>query len=162
MSAFRPRDHTGYLLRRAQQLHAQLWSQQISAEITPVQFGVLALARDQPGIDQKTVADRLNLDRSTITEVVVRLTRRGFLDRTRTDDDRRRNALILTGEGLAAVEQLDWGADAADEALASGLTAAEHRQLDDLLRRVVDRSPSSGSPETADQEPVAEEVNDPA
>ena len=74
-------EYTGYLIRRAQQLHAALWLREVG--ITSVQFGVLNVLALHPDIDQRTVGEHLGLDRSTIADLVARLETRGYLRRVR-------------------------------------------------------------------------------
>jgi len=98
--------HVGHLIRRAQQIHTLLWNAEVSDEVTSPQVLVLvALSRD-PGMDQRTLGASVSLDRSTTADVVDRLMKRGYLERTRDPKDRRRNILRLTNAGgdlLAAI-----------------------------------------------------------
>lgn len=62
--------HPGHLARRLQQAHYLLWNTMVSEEITSPQFAVLNALVAEPGLDQRTVGERVGLDRSTIAEVV--------------------------------------------------------------------------------------------
>lgn len=97
--------HLGVLLRRSQQLHARLWSTEVSTEVTPMQSIVLAAIREGGEIDFQTVARRAWLDRSTLTGVVSRLATRGYVLQRKDPHDQRRYLLSLTadGEQLAVV-----------------------------------------------------------
>ena len=61
--------HPGHLARRLQQAHYLLWNTMVSEEITSPQFAVLNALVAEPGLDQRTVGERVGLDRSTIAEV---------------------------------------------------------------------------------------------
>ncbi len=89
--------HPGHLARRLQQAHYLLWNTMVSEEITSPQFAVLNALADEPGLDQRTVGSGWGLDRSTIAEVVSRLSGRGLLDKVRDAQDGRRFLLRLTG-----------------------------------------------------------------
>lgn len=137
MGNFDPAGYTGYLLRRAQQAHTQIWASLASAELTPVQYGVLAIVEDDPGVDQKTIAKRLGLDRSTITEVIARLLRRGYLDRAQAPEDRRRKTLQLSATGYAILTEMRRVPRASDDAFTQALSAEERVTFDAILRRLV-------------------------
>src|SRR5258708_19869885 len=77
------RRHPGHLIRRAQQVHYWLWNAEVSADVTSPQFAVLYALRAGKNIDQKTLGERVSLDRSTTAEVVARLASRGLLQRFR-------------------------------------------------------------------------------
>lgn len=62
--------HPGHLARRLQQAHYLLWNTMVSEEITSPQFAVLNALVAEPGLDQRTVGERVGLDRSTIAEVI--------------------------------------------------------------------------------------------
>src|SRR5260370_23096683 len=94
------RRHPGHLIRRAQQVHYWLWNAEVSADVTSPQFAVLYALRAEKNIDQKTLGERVSLDRSTTAEVVARLKVRGLVQRIRDPRDARRNLLRLTPTAL--------------------------------------------------------------
>ena len=126
-------DYTGFLIRRAQQLHAAVWQREASTEFTSVQFGALNLLRANPGIDQRTLCEHLQLDRSTIADVCGRLEKRGLIGRDRDPDDRRRNILHLTVSGEAVLSELLPRADRVHDVLVGGLGEADRAELHRLL-----------------------------
>src|SRR5687768_3905796 len=98
--------HPGHLARRLQQAHHLLWNTMVSEEITSPQFAVLNALVAEPGLDQRTVGERVGLDRSTIAEVIGRLIRRGLLDKVRDPQDGRRFLLRLTDDGVRTHRRL--------------------------------------------------------
>src|ERR1044072_2157868 len=88
--------HPGHLARRLQQAHYLLWNTMVSEEINSPQVAVLNALVAEPGPDQRTVGERVGLDRSTIAEVISRLGRRGLLDKVRDPQDGRRSLLRTT------------------------------------------------------------------
>lgn len=153
-------EYTGYLIRRAQQVHAALWQQEISSDVTSVQFGVLNLLALQPGIDQRTLGEHLQLDRSTIADIVARLQKRGYLQRIRDSADRRRNVLTLTGRGELALAELIPQAFSVNQILTSGLRAGDAQELRRLLVLLLDAprvrdtvGDAAGEPQTGSIEP---------
>lgn len=129
---------TGYLIRRAQQAHVATWQRIVSDEVTSVQFGVLMTLAEHPGSSQRRICDALDLDRSTIADIVQRLQRRGLIERERDDADRRRNTLRLTVAGEAEYGSLLSRVQTLDAALTRGLTEDESEQLRLLLARMLE------------------------
>ncbi|BBG03834.1 MULTISPECIES: MarR family winged helix-turn-helix transcriptional regulator [Pseudonocardia] len=132
-----PDAYTGFLIRRAQQAHVAAWQRQVSSEISSVQFGVLSTLAARPGASQRDLQDALDLDRSTIADLVGRLERHGLVERVRADEDRRRNVLHLTEQGRTAHETLRPRVDLVETTLTGRLTTAERDRLQELLRRVL-------------------------
>ena len=129
--------YTGYLVRRAQQVHAALWLKATRSEITSVQFGVLSLLESNDGIDQRALGELLPLARSTIADVVLRLEKRGLLARVRDSVDRRRNLLSLTESGRSELAGLWSHAERVNEELVSGLDEVDRAELNRLLQLLV-------------------------
>jgi DNA-binding MarR family transcriptional regulator len=125
--------YSGFLIRRAQQLHLDVWADGSFKGITGIQFGVLVLVERHPLLDQKTLGAHLALDRSTIAGIVSRLERQGFLTRTVDEDDARRRLLELTPSGTAALLELRNHAAAVDERLTAPLSEVERLELRRLL-----------------------------
>lgn len=93
----------GHLIRCAQQVHGSLWQQHVPVNLTSVQYGILLVVGQRPGIDQRTVGELMSLDKSTAADVLLRLGRRGLLDRERDVEDGRRKLVRLTEQGRAAL-----------------------------------------------------------
>ncbi len=127
----------GHLIRRAQQQHQARWAELVGAELTSVQFAVLAKLATEPGTDQNTLAGALSIDTSTLAEVCLRLASRGLIERERSDLDARRYRLYLTVDGGAALGHHIPAVDAVGEALLAPLSERERQTLMRLLRRVI-------------------------
>lgn len=132
-----PLRHLGHLLRRAQQLHLAAWQRDVSRDITSVQYAVLTVLERLPGSSQASLGAELDLDRSTIADVVARMTRRGLIERAQDPDDRRRNVLQLTDDGLARVTELRPRVDGLETVLAGDLSSADRRELRRMLRTML-------------------------
>jgi hypothetical protein len=68
--------HPRHLLRRAVQVMNMLWNEEVSHTITSAQFAALNALYTEPNLDQRTLGQRVSLDRSTMAEVVSRLSAR--------------------------------------------------------------------------------------
>ncbi len=98
--------HPGHLLRRAVQVMNLLWDEEVSHTITSPQFAALNALYTEPNLDQRTLGQRISLDRSTMAEVVSRLCDRGLIRTERDRRDGRRKTIALTTKGLHTVQHL--------------------------------------------------------
>jgi DNA-binding MarR family transcriptional regulator len=129
--------HPGHLLRRSLQAMNYLWAQEVSRSITSPQFAALNALMREPDIDQGTLGRRISLDRSTMAEVVARLTARGLIRGERNAQDGRRKTLALTLRGEHALQQLIPRTHAMTARLVASLNDRERRELLRLLTLVV-------------------------
>lgn len=129
--------YTGLLIRRAQQKHVSLWQELVSSEITGPQFGVLAELHNSPGMSQADLCLALDLDRSTIADLVGRMVERGIVTRDDHEEDRRRYALTLSKAGESEYLQLEPKVIALDLSLTRKLTQQQHDELQRLLELLV-------------------------
>lgn len=129
--------HPGHLLRRALQVMNLLWDEEVSRTITSPQFAALNALYQEPGIDQVTLGQRVSLDRSTVADVVSRLSARGLIRSERDARDGRRKVISLTPKGLHALQQLIPRTHAMTGRLVGGLKQVEQDELLRLLTEVV-------------------------
>lgn len=139
--------HPGHLARRLQQAHYLLWNTVVSEEITSPQFAVLNALVAEPGLDQRTVGERVGLDRSTIAEVISRLTRRALIDKVRDPLDGRRWLLRLTPEGLRTHKKLTVRTARMNQIFLAPLDAGEQAVFFDLIQRVCDAAEGLRNPQ---------------
>jgi DNA-binding MarR family transcriptional regulator len=119
-------------------VHDWLWNAEVSSSVTSPQFAVLYALRAEGDIDQKTLGERVSLDRSTAAEVLKRLTARGLVRRIRDVNDGRRNRLRLTSTGRQTVERLTPRALRMNDVLVGVLNECEQTELIRMLNLVVD------------------------
>lgn len=87
----------------------------------------------RPSWDRVELRDRLGIDPSFLTRVLTRLRRAGFVERTRSPVDRRRQRLALTGSGREAFSELDRRSSAQVSAMLAGLEEQRRDALVDAL-----------------------------
>lgn len=128
----------GHLIWRAQQRAWRVFADVAGDhDVTPVQATVLLVVNSQPGIDQKTLADMIALDRATTGNVVGRLEARGLLKRRIPPSDRRARAVFLTKAGEALNRKLGAVTRRARHLLMQDLAPAEQKELIRLLRKIL-------------------------
>jgi DNA-binding MarR family transcriptional regulator len=142
MDDLEPQRYTGYLIRRAQQRHVAAWARLVSTQTSSVQFAVLTVLDRLGEASQQQLCAAVDLDRSTIADVVSRMEQRGLLTRRRSTDDRRRNITVLTPEGAAELARLRPGVEAVERELTGALEPAERDALRAALRRLLDQPPA--------------------
>jgi DNA-binding MarR family transcriptional regulator len=129
--------YVGYQVRRAQaRIFAEFESTLGSLDFTPGSFGVLTLIRANPGITQVALAAAFGIDKSTVSPVIVRLEKRGFVRREVLESDRRCHALFFEASAeprfLAARDRFR----ALEAGVAARLSKAEQRELSRLLAKL--------------------------
>ena len=151
--------HPGHLMRRALQVMNVLWSREVSHTITSPQFAALNALHREPNIDQRTLGERISLDRSTMAEVVARLTTRGLISGERHSSDGRRKTIRLTPKGYRALQQLIPATHTMTARLVGALDAKEQVELLRLLGVVVGTNERWGGQKPAVSLPASRSVS---
>ena len=105
------------------------------------------LAPGEP-VAMRDMAEHFGCDASYITELVDGLEEQGFATRQPHPSDRRVRTVVLTDKGAKAREQVQQVMWQVPEVFGA-LTAAEQRQLRDLVRKLVDADQSAHSARAA-------------
>lgn len=127
----------GYGLRRAQ---AAVFSHFLGSVgklgVSPGQFGVLVLIKENRGLSQSALAKALGIERSTMVAVIDRLESQGLVERVTSETDRRSYALALTPEGAELLARVTPLVRAHERQVAARLSAREKVMLMEMLERV--------------------------
>ena len=127
----------GYHLRRAQSAVFQDFAASMNGtDITPGQFGVLALIQANSGLSQTRLAQILGIDRSTLVAVLDKLERQGLVERAARPNDRRSHALKLSRQGQTRFEALARLVKKHEARIARQLSSRERQMLIELLQRI--------------------------
>src|SRR5919204_6731548 len=98
------------IARRFHQICAAKTSEVVGeAGLTPLQYGVLihlSKLTGEPGIEQNSLAGRLNVDRNTASVLVEQLVKQELVERRVNGADRRERLLSLTPRGEKLYGQL--------------------------------------------------------
>jgi DNA-binding MarR family transcriptional regulator len=130
-------DQPGHLIRRAQQIAVSMFYSTMGYRVTPVQYAVLRILHDNPGIDQITLARLCALDTSTAANLAVRLEERGFLKRTVPTKNRRFRLLQLTPKGAVLLKKLLPSGHLLNQRLLQELNKEEQKIFVRLLKKFV-------------------------
>ncbi len=138
----------GFLIRHCHQIGVAIFVEEFAGfGLTPGQFGALHLIAHRPGLDQRTLASAIGLDRSTTGAIVNRLARRHLIDRRINPEDRRGRVLTLTPAGRSLLARTRAAARRAQERLLSPLSPpARSTFLDQLARLIAAHAKVSRAP----------------
>jgi DNA-binding MarR family transcriptional regulator len=133
----------GHLIRRASQVHNEMWARYIASSVSSVQYAVLStLARFEP-LDQATIARMVALDPASTHAVVHRLKSAGHLTMERSTHDGRRFEIRLTDAGRRLHAEVEPKVRRLHKALVTRLSPEKTTVFLELLEEFV----------TADQPP---------
>ena len=130
-------DEPGHLIRRAQQIAVSMFHSTMGNGVTPVQYCVLRVLQEHPGIDQVTLAKFCALDTSTAADLAVRLEERGLVRRMMPMKSKRFRLLHLTPEGATLLKRLVPRSTVLASRLLKALNREEQKVFMNLLKKFV-------------------------
>ena len=95
---------------------------------------------------QKELAEAMGISPAAVTASLKRLEREGYVSRSMTDEDNRRNEIRITEEGLERVNRSRAVFEAADKALFAGFTPEEITLFTSFLERLDGNLDEAGAP----------------
>ena len=105
-----------HLMHRVLQLALDIYSEETGTDgLTQRQFAVLEAVSHRSGLTQTDLVRATGIDRSTLADLVSRMTTKGLLDRERSTLDARAKAVRLSAAGQAALETARPRVEAADK-----------------------------------------------
>jgi DNA-binding MarR family transcriptional regulator len=103
-------------------------------DITPEQYGILMLLREEQGLSQKEIGDVLFKDKPNISRMLDALERKRLI--LRRSSDRRSFAIFLTEEGEMLAEAILPLKMQLEEKALSGLLARELEALESTINKI--------------------------
>lgn len=128
-------DQPGHLIRRAQQIAVSMFHETVGRDLTPIQYAILRMLQETPGLDQVTLAQRVALDTSTAADIAARLEAKGWI--VREVLPRRQRRLVLTAEGEAVLAKSVAGMRELNRKMLESLAPEEQAEFLRLLRKFV-------------------------
>lgn len=99
---------------------------------------LMHLARYEHIPSQKELADAMGISPAAVTTTLKRLEKEGYIARTVTDADNRRNEIRITDAGLAAINESRAIFEAVDSRLFDGISEEELSAFTSVLERMRD------------------------
>lgn len=123
-----------HLMHRALQLALDIYAEEVGADgPTQRQFAVLEIASRNDGLTQTDLVRATGIDRSTLADLVARMTAKGLLNRERSVLDGRAKAVSLSDEGRALLETARARVEAADRRILALMPKARRDSFMKLL-----------------------------
>jgi len=123
-----------HLMHRALQLALDIYAEELgSGGPTQRQFAVMEAVSVKEGLTQTDLVKATGIDRSTLADLVARMTTRGLLTRERSTLDARAKAVRLSPEGQALLESARPKVEAADRRVMALLPKAKRDGFLELL-----------------------------
>lgn len=104
--------------------------------LSRVEFTILMLSRSNPVLTQKTLAQFLSVSSPTITVLLDKMEQKRWIERRRSQSDRRHVDVSLTGSGRKVAEKAHSASLTYEKEVLRHLTPAEQALLLEFLDRV--------------------------
>jgi len=143
-----------HLMHRVLQLALDIYAEEAGPDgLTQRQFAVLEAVSVRSGLTQTDLVKATGIDRSTLADLVARMTSKGLLERERSALDARAKAVRLSEAGQAALETARPRVEAADKRILALLPKARREGFLDLLTSLTEAA--DAAPEQAKAEAKA-------
>jgi len=135
-------DRLIYLIFTAQQkLRTYLSNSMIreNVKLTPAQAGIMLLLTEKDGRTMSELSQILSIDNSTITGLVDRLEKMGFVRRKASTDDRRASHVHVNPEGIEEMNKAKRIIGMVNQEIKNGFTVDELESFKKILRSFFQR-----------------------
>jgi DNA-binding MarR family transcriptional regulator len=151
-----------HLIHRVLQLALDIYSEENGADgLTQRQFAVLEAVSHKSGLTQTDLVRATGIDRSTLADLVSRMTTKGLLDREKSVVDARAKAVRLSAAGQAALDAARPKVEAADKRIMALLPKGKRDGFLDLLSELAgeaDAAPAKAKAEARAAKKAAREA----
>lgn len=141
-------DSPSHLMHRALQLALDVYAEELGTDgPTQRQFAVMEAVSVKEGLTQTDLVKATGIDRSTLADLVSRMTAKGLLTRERSTLDARAKAVRLSAEGQALLDAARPKVEAADRRIMGLLPKGKRDGFLDLLSELA--SAADAAPDQA-------------
>jgi DNA-binding MarR family transcriptional regulator len=151
-----------HLMHRVLQLALDIYSEEAGPDgLTQRQFAVLEAVSQKSGLTQTDLVRATGIDRSTLADLVARMTTKGLLDREKSAVDARAKAVRLSATGQAALDAARPKVEAADKRILALLPKAKRDGFLGLLAELAgeaDAAPDKAKAEARAAKKAAREA----
>jgi DNA-binding MarR family transcriptional regulator len=151
-----------HLMHRVLQLALDIYSEEAGADgLTQRQFAVLEAVSQKSGLTQTDLVRATGIDRSTLADLVSRMTVKGLLDREKSSIDARAKAVRLSPKGQEALEAARVRVEAADKRILALLPKGKRDGFLELLSELAgeaDAAPDKAKAEARAAKKAAREA----
>ena len=129
-------EQIGFLLRKANQRHTEIFSKVMPEDMTPTRFAAMVKLYEFGHVSQNELGRMTAMDVATIKGVVDRLKTRNLVQSTKDSDDARRQLVSLTPRGEELIQGFIPLATDITAQTTDALTAKEAKTLQTLLMKI--------------------------
>ena len=151
-----------HLMHRVLQLALDIYSEETGPDgLTQRQFAVLEAVSQKSGLTQTDLVRATGIDRSTLADLVSRMTTKGLLAREQSSIDARAKTVSLSGPGQAALDAARPKVEAADKRIMALLPKAKRDGFLGLLAELAgeaDAAPAKARAEARAAKKAAREA----
>ena len=151
-----------HLIHRALQLALDIYAEETGPDgLTQRQFAVLEAVSHKAGLTQTDLVRATGIDRSTLADLVARMTTKGLLDREKSTIDARAKAVRLSPAGEAALDAARPRVETADKRIMALLPKGKRDGFLELLGELAgeaDAAPVKAKAEAKAAKKIAREA----
>ena len=107
-------------------------------DITTPQWSVLKLLNTREQLTQSQIANELVGDKATVGEVILRLSEKGYIEKSFHDHDRRVHLIRLTAKAKEAVKNIEKMVPDITEKALQGFSEEDRELLHKFLNQIID------------------------
>ena len=150
-----------HLMHRVLQLALDIYSEEAGSDgPTQRQFAVMEAVSVKEGLTQTELVRATGIDRSTLADLVARMTTKGLLSRERSTLDARAKAVRLSPEGQALLDQARPRVEAADKRIMGLLPKAKRDGFLDMLAEIAAAADAAPDAEKAEAKALKKAAKD--
>jgi DNA-binding MarR family transcriptional regulator len=139
MTKYSMQSSPGPLVRRFHQIGLSILATEFkSLDMTPLQFSTMWMLNKHPGIDQVTLAQYVALDRTTCSNVVTLLEKKGRLTREVDPGNKRAKLVFLTAKGKKILNKALPPMERTQKKMLEPLSSEEKKVFLACLQKLVD------------------------
>jgi DNA-binding MarR family transcriptional regulator len=131
-------ESTGYLVREAHRAFSRTLAERLTPHgISPAQWSALRALWREDGYSQVELAQRMQVEKASLTSVLDALERRGLVTRVRNSEDRRKSHVYLTPAGRQLEKALLPYAGDVNGLATGGIDPIDLEMFQRILRQII-------------------------
>ena len=132
----------GTLLSQVHQVCGRVWNKILRennmADLEGARGRIIFALWGNDGVPIKTLCEKTSLDKSTLTGIIDRLERDGYIERKPSEIDKRSTLISLTGKEQEFAKNIQKVSNQMNEIFYKGFTDEEIIQFDSMLARILE------------------------
>lgn len=131
----------GTLLSQVHQVCGRVWNKILRennmADLEGARGRIIFALWGNDGVPIKTLCEKTSLDKSTLTGIIDRLERDGYIERKPSETDKRSTLISLTGKEQEFAKNIQKVSNQMNKIFYKGFTDEEISQFDSMLERIL-------------------------